>query len=690
MATPTTGQYPHDPTGNATSNRVLNELHTVQASGSNYYIIPNAAPFFAKNCDVLSAATNLPFKENVDYVFGHIFPEAIGNNGKPVYGSIVFTNKAIAGLVKLNYNTLGGDWGHSEAAITNEMTNLLLNPITRSWGQVEGFPFSYPPIDHDQSLDSMVGSAEILQALAEMADALTAMSGGVSQNHLLDFNNPHKVNQAQVGLALVPNWAPATEVQAREGVNNSSFMSPLRSAQQIQSLALGPLNLHIADIRNPHNTNKAQVGLPLVPNYPAATRAEAEAANRDDRFATMQSVRWFFEANSSQVQLGVLEQQLDAHEANFLNPHRTTAAQVGAFTKEEVTNLMKTVKADDTTRFAGLTEAEWRVSVPSHVELTKLITDLTTTFTDQGVLFGSITAPTTTAQRTSRLLRVQLDYAYYAIEREDGVVVPVPAFPTGVTWLQPEEYFLGDNAYYVTNQAGYILALGANALQPPTSFRPAAGVVPAPGPDMLSASKTAGYCVLDDGSCFSWNAASARTNLPTTGVVSLKSALGDVDHTLVLNGSGVAVPYGHAQFKTAATAALVGAQVAKAIAIGNNAMFLLSTTGKLFGWAINGAGTAGVTVTPIALGAAIDAAVFTAISGKYQHFAFTRNDAKVVMWGDAADGKLAVPSDLTDVISCSAGYFGTVALTGSGVIKYWGRDDSNSMTPPANPEIVVA
>lgn len=690
MATPTTGQYPHDPTGNATSNRVSNELHTVQASGSNYYIIPRAAPFFAKNSEVLNAATNAPFKENVDYVFGHIFPEAIGNNGKPVYGSIVFTNKAIAGLVKLNYNTLGGDWGHSEAAITNEITNLLLNPITRSWGQVEGFPFSYPPIDHDQSLDSLVGSADILAALAEMADALTAMSGGVSQNHLLDYGNPHKVTQVQVGLGLVPNWAPATETQARDGVNNTSFMSPLRGAQQIQALALGPLNVHIADTRNPHNTNKAQVGLPLVPNYAPATRAEAEAANRDDRFATMQSVRWFFEANSTQVQLGALEAQLDAHEANFLNPHRTTAAQVGAFTKEEITNLLKDVKAADSTRFASFTEAEWRTSIPSHAELGALITTLNETFTDQGVLFGSITAPTATPIRTSRLLRVQLDFAHYAIEREDGVVVPVPSYPAGVTWLQPEEYFLGDQAYYVTNQAGYILALGANALQPPTSFRPAAGVPPVPGPDKLSASKTAGYCVLDDGTAFSWGNTSVRTNLPTTNIVDIKTAHGTADHTLVLTGAGVVVPYGMAQFKTAATAALVGAVAAKAIAIGNTAMWLLSTTGKLFGWNIVGAGTAGVSLTPIALGATIDAMTFTAISGSYQHYAFLRDDATVVTYGDSTDGKRALAADLTNVISVSAGYAGTVTLTGTGEVKFWGRDDNNLMTPPANPEIVVA
>jgi hypothetical protein len=98
--------------------------------------------------------------------------------------------------------------------------------------------------------------------------------------------NPHAVTQAQVGLGLVQNYAIATTAEAQAGTVNNKYMTPLLTAQAIATQALAPLNAHIADKTNPHATTKAQVGLSLVENYQPATQAEAEAGTRSDRYLT--------------------------------------------------------------------------------------------------------------------------------------------------------------------------------------------------------------------------------------------------------------------------------------------------------------------------------------------------------------------------------------------------------------------
>lgn len=47
-------------------------------------------------------------------------------------------------------------------------------------------------------------------------------------NHIDNKENPHEVTAEDVGLENTPNWPPATKVQAEEGENSSSLISPKR------------------------------------------------------------------------------------------------------------------------------------------------------------------------------------------------------------------------------------------------------------------------------------------------------------------------------------------------------------------------------------------------------------------------------------------------------------------------------
>jgi len=104
--------------------------------------------------------------------------------------------------------------------------------------------------------------------------------------HTARVDNPHGVTKAQVGLDSVDNFATATEAEARTGTVNNRFMTPLRSSQAIFTQALTPLNAHIARADNPHGVTKAQVGLGNVQNYSVATQALAEGAADNGTYMT--------------------------------------------------------------------------------------------------------------------------------------------------------------------------------------------------------------------------------------------------------------------------------------------------------------------------------------------------------------------------------------------------------------------
>lgn len=153
------------------------------------------------------------------------------------------------------------------------------------------------------------------------AEAITQQALVPLNAHKADMNNPHQTTKAQVGLGSVENYAIASDVEARAGTSNVKYMTPLRVAQAIDTQALTPLNAHLSDLNNPHQTTKTQVGLGSVENYGLATTAEAQAGTSNVKYMTPLRTT---EAITKQALT-----PLNAHLADQANPHNTTKAQIG-------------------------------------------------------------------------------------------------------------------------------------------------------------------------------------------------------------------------------------------------------------------------------------------------------------------------------------------------------------------------
>lgn len=151
-----------------------------------------------------------------------------------------------------------------------------------------------------------------------------AVATGSSQGlaaHLLDYTNPHKVTQDQVGLGNVQNYGLATVAQAQAGTDKTTYMTPYLVSVMLASNVGGSIDAHIADHNNPHQVSAAQVGLGSVPNFPKSTAPQAIAGTDDASLMTPYMV-------AQAIAVGV-PQSLSAHLADTQNPHQVSASQVG-------------------------------------------------------------------------------------------------------------------------------------------------------------------------------------------------------------------------------------------------------------------------------------------------------------------------------------------------------------------------
>jgi len=203
-------EYVFDPTGTLPANRITDEQIIVLAPGDRkfHFTMPRWAPFFedgllVKLKDINNVTTTLVM--GVDYYLSHKYADASLATMHPVWGSITFLDRTIVGTVIVSYNTLGGVWTIESNEIANILLNTAVNPRITTWENVTNRPVDFPVINHPWNLDDMIGQKEILDELESFHDDwLTTIginTGGAAilNNHINDFNNPHKLSAGQTG-----------------------------------------------------------------------------------------------------------------------------------------------------------------------------------------------------------------------------------------------------------------------------------------------------------------------------------------------------------------------------------------------------------------------------------------------------------------------------------------------------------
>lgn len=153
------------------------------------------------------------------------------------------------------------------------------------------------------------------------------------QTHEGLTNNPHQVTKAQVGLGNVQNFDIATAIEALDGTNSITYMTPQRVIESIANYVDTPLSdlsgsigdvntaltTHVDDINNPHQVTKTQVGLGNVDNFPTANGIEAVDPSVENRFMTPARTLQAIQATAQSF-----DTQLQALEATTADIQETT------------------------------------------------------------------------------------------------------------------------------------------------------------------------------------------------------------------------------------------------------------------------------------------------------------------------------------------------------------------------------
>lgn len=167
--------YDFDPHGTSEDNLVVNEYQSLSPVQTDEYhfIIPRRAPFYRDGFTITHVETGEELHEGVDFHFGHQFQAATLNTAKPVYGSVVFLRYDLAGNVKIDqYRTVGGPWTLDETTLTGILAQKQLNPRQTQWENVVNLPSAFPPVDHEFSVDDLVGMSTVVQSLDDIREAI--------------------------------------------------------------------------------------------------------------------------------------------------------------------------------------------------------------------------------------------------------------------------------------------------------------------------------------------------------------------------------------------------------------------------------------------------------------------------------------------------------------------------------------
>ncbi len=253
----------------------------------------------------------------------------------------------------------------------------------------------------DQNFTDTYVTYDLLQqAILSLGVILTPNQQQSLLQHLVNYNNPHRVTAEQVGLGNVSNlpvltqtdletnnygnkyvtynilqaaaeslgfndlnnvanYPPTTLADIQNGVFGQTYLTYNLLSQAVQSLdiVLPPLLrteflAHLINYNNPHETTADQVGLGQVVNLPVLTAANL--TNPDPSLEAYVTYNLLGQAISSLNDTGILtvaqQQAVLAHLVNYNNPHEVTAEQVGL---GNVANLLPIAESDINTVISG-------------------------------------------------------------------------------------------------------------------------------------------------------------------------------------------------------------------------------------------------------------------------------------------------------------------------------------------------
>ena len=328
MSLPLTVRLPIDPDGNNPNNYVAKEEHTL-TNRPNRLFKPNYGSFYTASLEVYDMATSQRLKRGTDYICTQPRNIAIAKYGLEACSFIIIINPNISSKVYINYQAVGGYYSFISDLLPDLLDKLNNDNRVVYWKDIIGVPKYFNPTHHLHRIGDVYGFEYFVDAINNLSDTVALGDAAKIQIYLDYF----------------------------KGLLDEFKLQDLWDA----------FNTHLAAV-NPHGITASMVGAYTkveINTKVTNLQDQIDALKRDKLDRTEVDLTHFTNKNNphdtTAAQVGAytkaqsdtitnaLDSRLQTHVNNFNNPHKTTAAQVGAYTKAETDALINGVgkKVDD-------------------------------------------------------------------------------------------------------------------------------------------------------------------------------------------------------------------------------------------------------------------------------------------------------------------------------------------------------
>lgn len=319
--TPIQIRYPLDPSGNAPSNRIDGERHTLSPNRRYRCFATDYGAFFSKSVVIRDLTTGLELTPD-QYFFSELYELPSDRYGKEIFAIVIITDPEVGTEIEIDYQCLGGEYGTSATAVIQMIEKLQLDDRPIEWGDIINKPTEFRPVHHYHDVGDVYGFEYEVHALERIRQAILI---GDAASHDVIYKYIDGIDAALRNLIVANNEAfveHTNNIDNPHKVTADQLNCYVRSeVDRFVNTLTQAVQAHVNDHDNPHQVTAAQLKVYL--------KTETDTFLND------------LEAR--------LTRALAAHTSNQDNPHKVTAAQLSCYTIAQIDQLLSSINNAATT-----------------------------------------------------------------------------------------------------------------------------------------------------------------------------------------------------------------------------------------------------------------------------------------------------------------------------------------------------
>lgn len=203
---------PFDETGQLASN-LVHETQTLQSVNGvqHQFIVPDFAPFFKTGFSIYHVEGTRFLTEGTDFFFSHWFEDADSNLADKVYSSVTLMDTTFTGTLKLQFQSLGGDFVTALTAAIENGFDTLLNLQSVRWEDIVTPP-TFPPTSHTHVVTDIEGVNRVIEEMTKIRQSIDAHFTELTMSDITDLETvyvaPLMTNLQALTSSIIANGMP--------------------------------------------------------------------------------------------------------------------------------------------------------------------------------------------------------------------------------------------------------------------------------------------------------------------------------------------------------------------------------------------------------------------------------------------------------------------------------------------------